>query len=233
MTDLPWVEAHSSLVARLTGAAGIAYIVINFLPGSLGGPLFDDVSTPGVLSWVKENLGSLSAQGTLGAFGMTLVAFFLLSLLALGHGRGLTATVAASSVAAMLAIDWVHAGTYFALADVGGRQSADAGIVALFSLTKSLTFADGVCFGIAAIAVSLIALEARSLPAPLCWLGMVVGAFHVIALPIQLAISAQPGGITGPISVLVVLVWILAVAIVLVIRPVSARQRLSAQVTAA
>jgi hypothetical protein len=90
-----------------------------------------------------------------------------------------------------------------------------------------------VCFGIAAIAVSLIALEARSLPAPLCWLGMVVGVFHVIALPIQLAISAQPGGITGPISVLVVLVWILAVAIVLVIRPVSARQRLSAQVTAA
>jgi hypothetical protein len=219
MTDRPWAEAHRPLVARITGAAGIVYIVLNFLPGSLGGPLFDDISTPGVLSWVKDNQASLPIQGALGAFGMTLVALFLLSLLALSHSRGLAATVAASSVAAMLAIDWVHAGTFFALADAGDRQSADAGIVALFSLTKSLTFADGVCFGIAAIAVSVIALGARSLPAPLCWLGIVVGAFHVIALPIQLAINAQPGGITGPISVLLVLVWILAAAIVLVLRP--------------
>jgi hypothetical protein len=36
-----------------------------------------------------------------------------------------------------MAIDWVTAGIYYALADAAGRQQATGGILALFSLTRA------------------------------------------------------------------------------------------------
>jgi hypothetical protein len=58
------------------------------------------------------------------------------------------------------------------------------------------------------------------LPWPIVWLGFIVGGFHLVSLPVQLAISPIADGMTGPISVVLALVWILAAAVVLLIKPV-------------
>ena len=47
-----------------------------------------------------------------------------------------------------------------------------------------------------------------------------VGLYYIVSEPIQLAISHSPAGATGPVGVVLVLVWILAVTAVMVIRPV-------------
>jgi len=119
-----------------------------------------------------------------------------------------------------VAIDWVHAGIYYAMADAGQRGQADAGIVALFSLARMLTFADGLVIGIAAVAISLLAMLSGTLPWPLVWLGFVMGGFPLVETPIQLAINHSAGGVTGPIDVLISLVWVGAVALVLLIKPI-------------
>jgi hypothetical protein len=64
------------------------------------------------------------------------------------------------------------------------------------------------------------AVRSRSLPWPIVWLGFIVGGFHLVSLPVQLAISPIADGMTGPISVVLALVWILAAAVVLLIKPV-------------
>ena len=66
-------------------------------------------------------------------------------------------------MAAFMGVNWVHVGVNYALSDAGQRAQADAGIVALFSLAKTLTFADGFVFGMAVVAVCAIALRSSSL----------------------------------------------------------------------
>jgi len=52
------------------------------------------------------------------------------------------------------------------------------------------------------------------------WLGFVMGGFPLVETPIQLAINHSAGGVTGPIDVLISLVWVGAVALVLLIKPI-------------
>lgn len=212
-----WEQAHGPLVLRICGALGIAFVALGFV--TLGGPYFDNVSTPQVLSWVQHHLVAINVSGFAQGLSASVMAVFILGLVACA-GRGLLATIATAATAAFLGIDWVQAGAYFGLADAGGRSQADAGIVALFSLVKTLTFADGFAAGMAVTALCLLALRSRILPVPLVWLGLVMGVFHLVELPIQLAISQSPGGITGPIGVVMALVWVLAVSVTLLIRPV-------------
>ncbi len=40
-----------------------------------------------------------------------------------------------------------------------------------------------------------------TLPWPLVWLGFVMGGYHLVETPIQLAINGSAGGVTGPIDV--------------------------------
>lgn len=214
-----WEERHMPLVARTAGVLGIAIVVMSFLPGGIGGPLFEKVSTAQILDWVKNNGASITIEGFEGAVQGSVMALVIFALVFITRGRGLLATVATASAAAFMAIDWVHAAVYFGLADAGQRSQADAGVVALFSLTKQMTFADGFVFGLAVVAVSFIAMQTRTLPAPLVWLGLVVGGFHLVSLPIQIAISGTVSGPTGPISVVLALLWVLATSAILLIRP--------------
>ena len=219
MQSIGWEESHRPLIARLAGLAGIAYVVLAFSPGGLGGPYFGDMSSPQILDWVTHNESAINLDGFIGGLGACLLALFVILLVSVARGRGLLAVIAWSSMAAFMAVNWVHAGVYYALADAAGRKQADAGIIALFSLAKTLTFADGFVFGMAAVAVSLLARQSSSLPWPLVWLGLLVGASYVVSPPIQLAINQSAGGITGPIGVVLGLLWILAVAVVLLVRP--------------
>ena len=216
-----WEERHGVLMARLAGIAGVAFVAISLVPGGLGGPIFDNnISTPQLVEWVKNNGGGISADGFVGAVGASIVTLLFVLLVRLTGGRGVLAVMALISTAAFMAIDWVHAGVYYAMADAGQRGQADAGIVALFSLAKMMTFADGFVIGIAVVAISLLAMTSRTLPRPLVWLGFVMGAYHLVETPIQLAINHRANGLTGPIDVLISLVWVGAVALVLLIKPI-------------
>lgn len=215
-----WEEKHRSLVARIAGLLGIGIVVTALMPGGLGGPLFENISTPQLLDWVKHNGASITLSGFIGGVQATAMAIIIFVLVVvISRGRGLLATIAASSAAAFMAIDWVSAGVNFGLADAGHRSGADAGIVALFSLTKEMTFTDGFVFGVAVVVVSVLALQSRTLPAPLAWLGLVVGGFHLVSLPIQIAISGTAGGVTGPISVVLALLWVLSTSAILLVKP--------------
>lgn len=108
----------------------------------------------------------------------------------------------------------------FALADAAQRAGSDSGVVALFSLAKTMALSDGYFVAIPAVAVSVIGLRSRALPAPICWLGLVVGGYHFVEIPIQLALTGAATGVTGPIGVVIGLLWLLVVGVILVIKPV-------------
>ena len=216
-----WEARHRVLIARLAGIAGVAFVALSVTPGNLGGPIFDNnISTPQIVDWVKNNGGGITADGFVGAVGASIVFLMFVLLVRVTGGRGVLAVIALSSTAAFMTIDWVHAGVYYAMDDAGQRGQADAGIVALFSLAKMMTFADGFVIGIAVVAISLLAMLSRTLPWPLVWLGFAMGGYHMVETPIQLAINHKANGVTGPIDVLISLIWVAAVALVLLIKPI-------------
>jgi hypothetical protein len=177
------------------------------------------MSTPQILTWVSQHTRSFTVTGFTGGLTATVLALFVLLLLSRARGRGLGKSVVVSSAGALMAIDWVGTGIYYALADAAGRQQATGGILALFSLTRSMTYTDGFVAGLAILALSLLQLAPRALPRPLIWLGVLVGAYYIVSEPIQLAASHSPAGPAGPIGVVLFLVWVLAVAAVMLVRP--------------
>ena len=70
------------------------------------------------------------------------------------------------------------------------------------------------------MAISLLAVLSRTLPWTLVWLGFAMGGYHLVETPIQLAINQRANGVKGPIDVLISLVWVGAVALVLLIKPI-------------
>jgi hypothetical protein len=83
-----------------------------------------------------------------------------------------------------------------------------------------MTYTDGFVTGLAILALSLLQFAPRTLPRPLIWLGALVGAYYLVSDPIQLAINHSPAGATGPVGVVLFLVWVLAVTAVMLVRPV-------------
>ena len=120
----------------------------------------------------------------------------------------------------MMAVNWTGASVQYALADSAQRAGSDSGVVALFSLAKTMALSDGYFVAIPAVAVSVLALRSRSLPTLICWLGVVVGGYHFVETPIQLALTGTATGVTGPIGVVIGLLWLLVVGVTLVIKPV-------------
>lgn len=221
METSTWEDRHPALLGRLAGVAGVAFVILAFAPGQLSGPSYGtSMSTPQILTWVTQHTGSFAVTGFIGGLTASVFALFVLLLLSAARGRGLAKSVVVSSAGALMAIDWVASGIYYALADAAGRQQATGGIVAVFSLTRSMTYADGFVAGLAVLAVSLLQLRTHALPRPLAWLGVLAGAFQLVSDPIQLAASHSPAGATGPIGVVLSLVWTLAVAAVMLVRPV-------------
>lgn len=229
MASPTWEETHRPLLMRICAMIGIVWVVQAFL--SLGGPFFDSISSPQILDWAKHHAATITVSGFLEGESAALLTIFILVLVSVA-GRGLLATIATCSMAAFLAIDWVQAGAYFALADAGQREQAGAGVVALFSLVKTLTFADGFVVGIAVTALCLLALRSRVLPLPIAVLGLLMGVYHLLEHPIQLIATQTPGGFTGPVGVGLGLVWVLAVSATLLIRPIW-NARLESATTAA
>lgn len=216
-----WESRHPALLGRLAGVAGAAWVALALVPGSLGGPSYGtSMSTPQIAAWASQHTRSFPVTGFIGGLSASVFALFLLLLVSAARGRGLLKSVVVSSAAAVMAIDWVGTGVYYALADAAGRQQATGGVVALFSLNAAMTYTDGFVAGMAILALSLLQLTPRALPRPLIWLGALTGTYLIVSDPIQLAVSHSPAGATGPIGVVLSLVWVLTVTAVMLIKPV-------------
>jgi hypothetical protein len=91
--------------------------------------------------------------------------------------------------------------------------------MALFSLVRQMTFADGFLFGISALVASGLCLHTSALPRLVAWLGVLVGVVKLVELPVQLVATGTPDGVTGPIGTVLLLVWVLATSVTLLVRP--------------
>lgn len=221
MDTTGWEERHRALIARLAGVCGLVFVAFTFAPGGLGGPLFDNnVSSQQIVDWVRHNGAGISFSGFTGGLSASVVTIFLILLVRITASRGALAVIGAASAASFMAIDWVHAGVFYAMADAGQRGQSEAGVVALFSLAKMITFADGFVIGMAVVAISILAMLSRTLPRPIVWLGFVMGGYHIVETPIQLALNGRASGVTGPVDVVISLIWVGAVALVLLIKPI-------------
>lgn len=221
MDTTEWEERHRALIARLAGVCGLVFVAFTFAPGSVGGPLFDNnISSQQIVDWVRHNGAGISFSGFTGGLSASVVTIFLILLVRITAGRGVLAVIGVASGASFMAIDWVHAGVFYAMADAGQRGQSEAGVVALFSLAKMITFADGFVIGMAVVAISVLAMLSRTLPRPIVWLGFVMGGYHIVETPIQLALNGRANGVTGPVDVVISLIWVGAVALVLLIKPI-------------
>lgn len=207
------------LVGRLAGLAAIAFFLPALLPSD-GSKFFSNLSSQQIVDWAAQNERAISIQAFGQGFGSTVFALFIVLLVVHLRGRGILATLAYISAGAMMAVNWTGASMQFALADAAQRAGSDSGVVALFSLAKTMALSDGYFVAIPAVAVSVIALRSSGLPAPICWLGLVVGGYHFVEIPIQLASTGTATGVTGPIGVVIGLLWLLVIGVTLLIKPV-------------
>ena len=207
------------LIGRLAGLAAIAFFLPALLPSD-GTKFFSNLSSQQIVDWAAQNGRAISIQAFGQGFGSTVFALFIVLLVVHLRGRGILATLAYISAGAMMAVNWTSASVQFALVDAAQRTGSDSGVVALFSAAKTMALSDGYFIAIPAVAVSVLALRSRSLPAPICWLGLLVGGYHFVEIPIQLALTGSATGVTGPIGGVIGLLWLLVVGVIIVIKPV-------------
>jgi hypothetical protein len=216
-----WEDGRRPLIGRLAGVLLLVSLAANFVdPAGTSNKLFATLSTQQIVEWAAHNGPGISVTGFVDGLQNSLLTVAVVLLIRLIRGRGVLAAAAYVSMAAFMAIGWVKAGTTWALADTADQSGSDAGVVALFKLVHVMTFTDGFCFAIALGCVSALILLTRLLPAPIAWLGLVVALVHFLALPAQLMLSGTVGGITGPISVVFALSWLVAMGVLLIVRPI-------------
>ncbi len=190
-------QAHggsNAALGRLTGATALGMVVV-FATSILLGPgsmFHSDPAAQRAIAYVAQNGRLIWVQGFLDGMVNTVFALLVVLLVALTGGRGILSRISYISVAAAAALQWAHAGMLYALADLAHRGGSDAGVLALFSLGKTMDDADAVPIAIAFACVGVLMLWSRALPAGLAWLTLVVCAVSVIS-----TVSAIAGGGSG------------------------------------
>jgi hypothetical protein len=202
---------------RLTGLLGLVFIATAFV--TLGGEFFSDDTNQQIVAWVRAHPTAIAVNGLQIGVQMCMMAALLGRLVWLSGDRGALRTVALGAIVADVGVAWVEVGMYFGLADAGQRGGGDGSVMALFSLVRQMTFADGFLFGASALAASVLCLRASVLPRTVAWLGVLLGAVKLVELPAQLIATGTPDGVTGPIGTLLLLVWVLATSVTLLVRP--------------
>ena len=214
-----WTEIWSpTTVSRAAGVCALAVLAVLLL--SVGSQFHSDMSAQRTVAWVSQNQQGIWVDGLFAGLGNTLLALLIVLLVGLAMKTGILARVAYIGAAAAMATAWVHAGVEYALADLAHRGGADAGILALFSLARTMDYTDGISIALAAGCASLLLLRSRGLPRPVAWLGLVMAVEQIVAMPIQLAVSGTGNGPEGPITVVLGLLWLLVIGIVLLVKPV-------------
>ena len=214
-----WTDIWSSvIVSRLAGLCALVYVAIGLV--NLGGPYFSDLSAAQIVSWASQNQPSIWREAFIGGLLGTLLALLLVLLDALADNSRLLSSLTRVGAAAVLATGWAAAGLEYGLADLAHRGGADAGVLALFSLVKASTYTDGMAGGVATAAVCVLLLRARALPRPVLWLGLLLAAELIVAMPIQLAITGTGDGPQGFGAAILGLLWHVVIGITLLVKPV-------------
>lgn len=219
-TDLKPIRTDSSTyvrVSRAAGLLGLLFLVIGLPEG--GTPFFSQPSQHELVSWVRHHPTALYVEGWFTVLEIVLVAAVIGTLLWRTGRRGLWTGIAALALAGNVAVDMVWGGSYFALAKLGEVGAGKDAIVAMFYVVQEFTFNDGFLFGIAMLVAGTLSVRTRTLPVPLGWFTVAVGAFHVVSVPLQIALTHTVEGLTGPASAVLFLVWLLAISLLLLIRP--------------
>jgi hypothetical protein len=91
------------------------------------------------------------------------------------------------------------------------QKGSDSAVVALFKLAHATSNTDGFAGAGMVASVSAIIWWTRLLPAPIAWFGALDAMYHGgLGLVVQLLLTGPIYGITGPISLLFSIPWILA-----------------------
>lgn len=220
----PTLRPIVSSAATVFAACGGIVVVVMAFAGEMGGPFFSDDTPAQIVAWVQAHPTTLAVEGTEVGLSMTLMAVLLSRLALLAGGSWLLVLLSIGAVVADAGVDWGAAGAYYGLADAGTRGGSGS-VLALFSLVRQLTFSDGFLVGIAMTGVGILCLRAGVLPRVLAWFAVAEGAFHIVELPLQLALNGRVDGVTGPVGALSSMAWVLAVSLVLLAGVLRGRRR--------
>ncbi len=217
-----WEESRRPLIGRLAGGFWLAGLVPGFVdPGGVHNKLFANLSTPQIVDWAAHNQTGISVSAFVGTFQWALWAIAAVLTISLLRGRGIVAAIGYISVASGIATTWVTAVIMFALAEAAQQAGSDAGVFALFKLAHNTSSIDGFSFAGMVAAISALIWSTRLLPTPLAWLGGLGALYHAgVGLVVQLLLTGTLYGITGPVSLLFSIPWILAIGITLIVKPV-------------
>lgn len=211
--------SHPTIISRLVAVCALGFIALFFLDAA-GAKVHANPTTQDALAWAAQHQQQIWIGGFAHGLSSTFFGLLVLLLVPLVRGRGLFATLVSVGVAVAVAVQWVHAGVFFALAQLAHRGGADAGVLALFTLSETMDSADGVAIGIALACLSVLLLRSRTLPAALGWFGLVVAGVGALSTPIHIAGAA----FIDPVTVILGFLWCLAVSAVLLVRPIRLRE---------
>jgi len=204
-------------ISRLAGVTGLVFLVMAFM--SQNPPFYSDAGNAKILSWVHAHPTALYVEGVRTGVMMVLMVGFLAVLMWRAGVRDPLRSWVWSLLGASMAIDRVWTGLYYALAYADQHAIGDSGVLALATVTEQLTFTDGFLLGFAILVVSVAALRAHSMPAPVAWLGVVLAVAKVVGPPLQVALNQTSEGVTGPVGTVLLVFWVLAASLTLLVRP--------------
>jgi hypothetical protein len=204
-------------VSRIAGVIGLGVLVTAFPAGN--DPMFTDASNAEILTWVHHHVTGIYVQGFQNAVCMLLNAALLGILLWRSGVRGWARQVGWMMIGTSLAIDMVNTGASYTLAKLADRGAPDGALLAMFSFIEQATFTDGITWGVVILVAAVASLRAGTLPRAVAWVGLVAVVVHLLGQPVQLLLNGTVQGITGPVSMVCFLLWMLSVTLALLIRP--------------
>jgi hypothetical protein len=204
-------------VSRIAGVIGLGVIVTAFPGGD--DPSFTDASNAEILTWVHHHVTGIYVHGFQNAVCMLLNAALLGILIWRSGVRGWARQVAWMMIGTSLAIDMVNTGASYTLAKLADRGAPDGALLAMFSFVEQATFTDGITWGVVILVAAVASMRARTLPRPVVWVGLVAVAVHLLGIPVQLLLNGTVQGVTGPLSMVCFMLWMLSASLALLIRP--------------
>jgi hypothetical protein len=217
----PAARSSGAALSRFAGAAGLVLVVISFaglvIPGSL---FYSGAGEHQILAWAAGSQRAIWFEGLMDGVGGLLFAVLIVALVTVTGGRGFLATLSYVAVGVIVALGWVQAGIVYGMAELAHRGGSDAGVMALFSLGETVVYGVDFPFAMALACAGLIMLQSRAVPPTLAWFTLILAGLHVVG---NTAFVLTGAGAINPVLVLLELVWMLATAIVLLVRPPQVR----------
>jgi hypothetical protein len=217
----PVARSGSAALSRFGGSAGLVLVFISFaglvIPGSL---FYSGAGEHQILAWAASSQRAIWFEGLLGGVGDLFFAVFILALMSVAGARGFLAALSTVAVSTVVALGWVQAGIVYGMAELAHRGGSDAGVMALFSVGETVVYSVDFPFALALACAGLVMLRSRALPAAVAWATLVLAGLHVVG---NTAFVLTGVGVINPVLILLELVWVLATAIVLLVRPPQAQ----------